>query len=106
MDYHRSKGSLPGWQSGGGGMQGGADAQLSRRSMQLHANPSNGRRLHSLPLCLSLSLSSSLHAPLLFLLFFSRAPTDSLSLSLPLSPHPSCYPSVLTAPSVNDLRAR
>lgn len=59
-------------------MQGGADAQLSRRSMQLHANPSNGRRLHSLPLYFSLSRIS---------LF--------LSLSLFLSARSSSLPPVL-----------
>lgn len=116
------QGFVAGWQGGGGGMQGGADAQLSRRSMQLHANPSNGRRLHSLPLYFSLSrisLSLSFFIPLCTLLFSSSCsflaslPTFgcfSLSRSLPLSPppcpHSSCYPSILTAPSVNDLRAR
>lgn len=82
---------------GGGGMQGGADAQLSRRSMQLHANPSNGRRLHSLPLYFSLSrisLSLSFFIPLCTLLFSSSCsflaslPTFgcfSLSLFLALS---------------------
>lgn len=72
------QGFVAGWQGGGGGMQGGADAQLSRRSMQLHANPSNGRRLHSLPLYFSLSLAS---------LF--------LSLSLFLSARSSSLPPVL-----------
>lgn len=67
-------------------MQGGVDAQLSRRrSMQLHANPSNGRRLHSLPLLLSSSLSmrpSSFPPP------FLRPP---LSLSPLLPPQPRTY---------------
>lgn len=68
------QGFVAGWQGGGGGMQGGADAQLSRRSMQLHANPSNGRRLHSLPLYFSLSrisLSLSFFISLCTLLFSS-----------------------------------
>ena len=90
-----------------GGMQGGVDAQLSRRrSMQLHANPSNGRRLHSLPLLLFLSMYPS---PLFSIVPLVLSLSLSRSLSLlfpPATSFPSCYPSILVAPSVNDLHAR
>lgn len=78
-------------------MQGGADAQLSRRSMQLHANPSNGRRLHSLPLCFSLSLSLFLSACSSSLppVLFSR-PYQPSAVSLSLAPSPFLLPRFLT----------
>ena len=80
------------------------------------ANPSNGRRLHSLPLLLFLSMYPSplfsivplvLSLSLSLSLSLARSLARSLSLLFPpATSFPSCYPSILVAPSVNDLHAR
>lgn len=88
-----------------GEMQGGADAQLSRRSMQLHAKPHQRSTLAFVSLlylvCVtSLSLFFSLHFPLssVAAVLFSRPYQPSIaSLFLPLSRSlaPSASPLVL-----------
>lgn len=125
MDYHRSKGSLP-----GGKVVARRDARGCRCTAEPPVDATARKPLQrstlafASPLLLALSLSRislslSFFIPLCTLLFSSSCSflaslpafgCFSLSRSLPLSPppcpHSSCYPSILTAPSVNDLRAR
>lgn len=95
MDYHRSKGSLPGgkrwWRRDARGCRCTAEPPVDatarkplQRSTLAFASPLLLALSH---LSFSLFLYSSLRAPLLFLLFFSRVPTNlRLLLSFSLSP--------------------